>query len=118
VHSSCENDPIDLNGLHESVVDSDEDLTDSMDVSAFSPMGISLTLPCSFFFRHVVSHVGTGHHINHFPHIIFLTPRHIPPIFLLEGVNGFTGLGTNHKKMSHTARAVKMYNTTNILALS
>ncbi len=33
LHSSCENVPIDLNGLHESVVDSDEDLTDSMDVS-------------------------------------------------------------------------------------
>ncbi len=34
MHSSCENEPIDLNGLHESVVDSDEDLTDSMDVSS------------------------------------------------------------------------------------
>ena len=31
MHSSCENDPIDLEGLHESVVDSDEDLADSMD---------------------------------------------------------------------------------------
>lgn len=29
------NDPIDLEGLHESVVDSDEDLADSMDVSIF-----------------------------------------------------------------------------------
>lgn len=34
IQSSCENEPIDLNGLHESVVDSDEDLTDSMDVSS------------------------------------------------------------------------------------
>ena len=33
LHSGCENDPIDLEGLHESVVDSDEDLADSMDVS-------------------------------------------------------------------------------------
>ena len=33
MHSGCENDPIDLEGLHESVVDSDEDLADSMDVS-------------------------------------------------------------------------------------
>lgn len=31
LHSSCENEPIDLNGLHESVVDSDEDLADSLD---------------------------------------------------------------------------------------
>ena len=36
IQSSCENEPIDLNGLHESVVDSDEDLTDSMDVSCAS----------------------------------------------------------------------------------
>ena len=35
MHSGCENDPIDLEGLHESVVDSDEDLADSMDVSWF-----------------------------------------------------------------------------------
>ena len=35
LHSGCENDPIDLEGLHESVVDSDEDLADSMDVSFF-----------------------------------------------------------------------------------
>ena len=33
IQSSCENEPIDL---HESVVDSDEDLTDSMDVSCAS----------------------------------------------------------------------------------
>ena len=33
MHSGCENEPIDLEGLHESVVDSDEDLADSMDVS-------------------------------------------------------------------------------------
>jgi hypothetical protein len=33
LHSGCDNDPIDLEGLHESVVDSDEDLADSMDVS-------------------------------------------------------------------------------------
>ena len=33
MHSGCDNDPIDLEGLHESVVDSDEDLADSMDVS-------------------------------------------------------------------------------------
>ena len=32
LHSGCgENEPIDLEGLHESVVDSDEDLADSMD---------------------------------------------------------------------------------------
>ena len=33
MHSSCENEPIDLEGLHESVVDSDEeeDMADSMD---------------------------------------------------------------------------------------
>ena len=36
LHSGCEGDPIDLEGLHESVVDSDEDLADSMDVSGFN----------------------------------------------------------------------------------
>lgn len=45
LHSSCENVPIDLNGLHESVVDSDEDLTDSMDVSLDKkPLGFLETL--------------------------------------------------------------------------
>ncbi len=36
MHSSLENEPVDLSGLHESVVDSDEDddLADSMDVSS------------------------------------------------------------------------------------
>ncbi len=35
MHSSLENEPVDLSGLHESVVDSDadEDLADSIDVS-------------------------------------------------------------------------------------
>ena len=34
LHSGCENDTPDLTGLHESIVDSDEeDLTHSMDVS-------------------------------------------------------------------------------------
>ena len=33
MHSSLENEPVDLSGLHESVVDSDEELADSMDVS-------------------------------------------------------------------------------------
>ena len=36
LHSGCENDTPDLTGLHESIVDSDEeDLTHSMDVSCF-----------------------------------------------------------------------------------
>jgi hypothetical protein len=35
IQSSLENDPVDLSGLHESVVDSDEDLADSIDVSVF-----------------------------------------------------------------------------------
>ncbi len=33
MHSSLDNDPVDLSGLHESVVDSDEDLAESVDVS-------------------------------------------------------------------------------------
>ncbi len=33
MHSSLENEPVDLSGLQESVVDSDEDLADSIDVS-------------------------------------------------------------------------------------
>ena len=33
IQGSLENEPVDLSGLHESVVDSDEDLAESIDVS-------------------------------------------------------------------------------------
>ena len=44
------NDPIDLEGLHESVVDSDEDLADSMDVSTIKEKFVKLCLHSSYTF--------------------------------------------------------------------
>ena len=44
------NDPIDLEGLHESVVDSDEDLADSMDVSTIKEKIVKLCLHSSYTF--------------------------------------------------------------------